>query len=85
MLAKENVFNRVDTNNLKYGSILECTGITSNLEEVDTVMIINDITSDDEFNCKILDLSNFEIIADFKDIKDFQNNKNIKIIKILKY
>lgn len=68
---------------IRYGSILEVSGITSNIEnEHDIILLIQDISSNDTtYPCKILDLSPFEIIHDFKDIDDFIKDKNIDIIR----
>lgn len=70
---------------LKYGSIVKVIGITSSLDdEGDTVMLVNNITDGTEYNCKLLDLSTYELIADFKTIEDFKTNKQIKILEVVR-
>lgn len=65
-------------NNISYGSILKVNKLTSNIEDdIDTVMLVNNITDGSEYNCKVLDLSTYELIADFKSIEDFKKNVNI--------
>lgn len=72
--------------NIKYGSILKVCGITSNIEgETDKIMLVNNITGGSDYNCKILDLSTYELIGDFKSIEDFKTNKEIKILEVIKY
>ena len=69
---------------LRYGSILKVVGLTSDsYEEVDTVMLVNNITDGSKYNCKVLDLSTYEIVADFESIEDFITNKQIKILEVL--
>ena len=69
---------------LRYGSILKVVGLTSeSYEEVDTVMLVNNITDGSKYNCKVLDLSTYEIVADFESIEDFITNKQIKILEVL--
>ena len=69
---------------LRYGSILKVVGLISDsYEEVDTVMLVNNITDGSKYNCKILDLSTYEIVADFESIEDFITNKQIKILEVL--
>ena len=69
---------------LRYGSILKVVGLISDsYEEVDTVMLVNNITDGSKYNCKVLDLSTYEIVADFESIEDFITNKQIKILKVL--
>lgn len=71
--------------NLKYGSILKVTGLTSNIDnEIDEVMLVNNITDGSKYNCKLLDLSTYELVADFESIEDFKNNKQIKILEVLR-
>lgn len=65
-------------NNISYGSILKVNKLTSNIEDdIDTVMLVNNITDGSEYNCKVLDLSTYELIADFKSVEDFKKNVNI--------
>ena len=69
---------------LKYGSILKVVGITSDsYDEVDTVMLVNNITDGSEYNCKVLDMSTYELIADFESIEDFMANGQIKILEVV--
>lgn len=69
---------------LRYGSILKVVGLISDsYEEVDTVMLVNNITDGGKYNCKVLDLSTYEIVADFESIEDFITNKQIKILEVL--
>lgn len=69
---------------LRYGSILKVTGITSDShEEVDTVMLVNNITDGSKYNCKLLDMSTYELIADFESIEDFMANGQIKILEVV--
>ena len=69
---------------LRYGSILKVVGLISDsYEEVDTVMLVNNITDGSKYNCKVLDLSTYEIVADFESIEDFMTNKQIKILEVL--
>ena len=69
---------------LRYGSILKVVGLTSDsYEEIDTVMLVNNITDGSKYNCKVLDLSTYEIVADFESIEDFITNKQIKILEVL--
>ena len=69
---------------LKYGSILKVVGITSDSnDEVDTVMLVNNITDGTKYNCKLLDMSTYELIADFESIEDFMSNSPIKILEVV--
>ena len=69
---------------LKYGSILKVVGITSDsYDEVDTVMLVNNITDGSKYNCKVLDMSTYELIADFESIEDFMANSQIKILEVV--
>ena len=69
---------------LRYGSILKVVGLISDsYEEVDTVMLVNNITDGSKYNCKVLDLTTYEIVADFESIEDFITNKQIKILEVL--
>ena len=69
---------------LRYGSILKVVGlISSSYEEIDTVMLVNNATDGSKYNCKVLDLSTYEIVADFESIEDFITNKQIKILEVL--
>ena len=69
---------------LRYGSILKVVGLISNsYEEVDTVMLVNNTTDGSKYNCKVLDLSTYEIVADFESIEDFMTNKQIKILEVI--
>ena len=69
---------------LRYGSILKVVGLISNsYEEVDTVMLVNNITDGSKYNCKVLDLSTYEIVEDFESIEDFMTNKQIKILEVI--
>lgn len=69
---------------LKYGSILKVVGITSDsYDEVDTVMLVNNITDGSKYNCKLLDMSTYELIADFESIEDFMANGQIKILEVV--
>lgn len=44
---------------LRYGSIVKVIGITSSLDdEVDTVILVNNITDGTKYNCKLLDFIN---------------------------
>lgn len=70
---------------LNYGSILKITGITSSdLQEVDTVMLIDDSLGGTGYDCKILDLTNYKVIGDFKDINDLINREGITIVEVVK-
>lgn len=70
---------------LKYGSILKITGVTSNFDEdVDIVMLVNNITDGTNYNCKLLDLSTYELIADFESIEDFKSSNYIKILEVVR-
>lgn len=70
---------------IKYGSILKVTGLTSNIDnEIDEVMLVNNITDGSKYNCKLLDLSTYELVADFESIEDFKNNKQIKILEVVR-
>ena len=69
---------------LRYGSILKVVGITSDsYDEVDTVMLVNNITDGSEYNCKVLDMSTYELVADFESIEDFMTNSQIKILEVV--
>ena len=69
---------------LRYGSILKVVGlISSSYEEIDTVMLVNNTTDGSKYNCKVLDLSTYEIVADFESIEDFITNKEIKILEVI--
>ena len=69
---------------LRYGSILKVVGITSDsYNEVDTVMLVNNITDGSKYNCKVLDMSTYELIADFESIEDFMANSQIKILEVV--
>lgn len=69
---------------LRYGSILKIVGLISDsYEEVDTVMLVNNTTDGSKYNCKVLDLSTYEIVADFESIEDFMTNKQIKILEVI--
>ena len=69
---------------LRYGSILKVVGLISDsYEEVDTVMLVNNTTDGSKYNCKVLDLSTYEIVADFESIEDFMTNKQIKILEVI--
>ena len=69
---------------LRYGSILKVVGLISDsYEEVDTVMLVNNITDGSKYNCKVLDLTTYEIVADFESIEDFMTNKQIKILEVI--
>ena len=69
---------------LRYGSILKVVGITSDsYDEVDTVMLVNNITDGSEYNCKVLDMSTYELVADFESIEDFMTNGQIKILEVV--
>lgn len=70
---------------LKYGSILKITGVTSSFDEdADIVMLVNNITGGTNYNCKLLDLSTYELIADFESIEDFKSSNYVKILKVVK-
>ena len=69
---------------LRYGSILKVVGITSDsYDEDDTVMLVNNITDGSKYNCKVLDMSTYELIADFESIEDFMTNSQIKILEVV--
>ena len=69
---------------LRYGSILKVVGLISDsYEEVDTVMLVNNITDGSKYNCKVLDMSTYELIADFESIEDFMTNSQIKILEVV--
>ena len=69
---------------LRYGSILKVVGITSDsYGEVDTIMLVNNITDGSKYNCKVLDMSTYELIADFESIEDFMTNSQIKILEVV--
>ena len=69
---------------LRYGSILKVVGLISDsYEEVDTVMLVNNITDGSKYNCKVLELTTYEIVADFESIEDFITNKQIKILEVI--
>lgn len=70
---------------LRYGSIIKVTGATSNLDDdIDTVMLVNNITDGTSYNCKLLDLSTYELISDFKSIESFKADKQVKIVEVVK-
>jgi Fe-S cluster assembly iron-binding protein IscA len=78
---KELIVNGME---LKYGSILKVVGLISDsYEEVDTVMLVNNITDGSKYNCKVLDMSTYEIVADFESIEEFVANKQIKILEVV--
>lgn len=54
---------------ITYGTILKAY-VTSG-EETDTVMLVNNMSAGNGYNCLVLDLGVKEIIADCKDIEDF--------------
>ena len=63
---------------LRYGSILKVVGIISDsYEDIETVMLVNNITDGTNYCCKVLDLSTYELIADFESIEDFKSKVNI--------
>ena len=69
---------------LRYGSILKVIGITSDsYDEVDTIMLVNNITDGSKYNCKVLDMSTYELVADFESIEDFMTNDQIKILEVV--
>lgn len=69
---------------LRYGSILKVVGLISDTyEEADIVMLVNNTTDGSKYNCKVLDLSTYEIVADFESIEDFMTNKQIKILEVI--
>lgn len=69
---------------LRYGSILKVVGITSDsYDEVDTIMLVNNITDGSKYNCKVLDMSTYELVADFESIEDFMTNDQIKILEVV--
>ena len=69
---------------LRYGSILKVVGLISDsYEEADIVMLVNNTTDGSKYNCKVLDLSTYEIVADFESIEDFITNKEIKILEVI--
>ena len=69
---------------LRYGSILKVVGLISDsYEESDIVMLVNNTTDGSKYNCKVLDLSTYEIVADFESIEDFMTNKQIKILEVI--
>ena len=69
---------------LRYGSILKVVGLISDsYEEADIVMLVNNTTDGSKYNCKVLDLSTYEIVADFESIEDFITNKQIKILEVI--
>ena len=69
---------------LRYGSILKVVGLISDsYEEADIVMLVNNTTDGSKYNCKVLDLSTYEIVADFESIEDFMTNKQIKILEVI--
>lgn len=64
--------------NIKYGTILKVNNLTSyNEYDIDTVMLVDNLTGGSKYNCKILDLHTFEILADYESIDDFLINVNI--------
>ena len=70
------------SSSITYGTILKVAGFTSNRDdEVDTVMIVNNITDGTGYNCKVLDLNTYEILVDYKDIDEFI--ANVKIIEVV--
>ena len=46
-------------------------------------MLVNNITDGSKYNCKVLDLTTYEIVADFESIEDFITNKQIKILEVI--
>lgn len=62
--------------NISYGTIMK---IKIN-DDYEIVTLINNSSGADGFNCKVLDLSTFEILSDYKNIKDFKSNNNIEEI-----
>ena len=68
----------------RYASILKVVGLISDTyEEADIVMLVNNTTDGSKYNCKVLDLSTYEIVADFESIEDFMTNKQIKILEVI--
>lgn len=64
--------------NIKYGTVLKVNYLTSDNEfDVDTIMLVDNITDGSKYNCKVLDLHTFEILADYESIDDFLDNVNI--------
>ena len=64
--------------NIKYGTVLKINYLTSDNEfDVDTIMLVDNITAGSKYNCKVLDLHTFEILADYESIDDFLDNVNI--------
>lgn len=63
---------------LKYGSILKVVGIISDsYKDIETVMLVSNITDGTNYPCKVLDLSTYELIGDFESIEDFKSKVNI--------
>lgn len=57
--------------NITYGTVLKA--YITDKDEVDTIMLVNNISEGNGFNCLVLDLSTKEILADCKDIEEFKN------------
>lgn len=82
-VCKHNIPTDTNINNISYGSILKITGLTSNFkDDIDTVMLVNNITGGSNYNCKVLDLSTYELISDFESIEDFK--KTVNIIEVVR-
>lgn len=71
-------YNNFDKTTIDYGTVLKIKYFDEN---IDTVMLIDNHTSGKGLDCSILNLSNKEIMADFKDLEDFK--ENVEIVEVL--
>lgn len=71
-------YNNFDKTTIDYGTVLKIKYFDEN---IDTVMLIDNHTSGKGLDCSVLNLSNKEIIADFKDLEDFK--ENVEIVEVL--
>lgn len=73
----EHNINNLIIKDIKYGSIIKFNWIN----EINTIMLINNITGGTGFYCCGLDLSSKEILFDCKNINDFINTYKNNIIE----
>lgn len=69
-------YDEIDVTTIDYGTILKVKDLTGK-DEIDIIMLTNNMTAGDTYNCKVLDLSSKEILADFKSIIEFKEKVNI--------
>lgn len=69
---------------IEYGSILEVIPYVQSFDgQTDIIILVDDTTNGGEYNCKVLDVSNCQLIEEFKNIEDFKNKNNNNIVRIL--